>query len=117
MSSRTLWLTLPFGSAEYRVYAADPDDPGLAGDEESGPCEGVTIHDACTILIRRDLHRSRIPEVLLHEVGHAVAHISGIALTLRWRMSTEERVVHAQTPLLAHALKGAGLLKLPRFPR
>jgi hypothetical protein len=116
--SRTLWLTLPFGSAEYRVCAADRDDVDLASESlEEGPCEGATLHDSCTILIRRDLHRKRIPEVLFHEMGHVVAHLSGISTTLRWKLATEERVVHALSPLFAHGLVGGGLLKLPRFPR
>jgi hypothetical protein len=112
---RTHILTLPAGSAEYRVYEADDDDPLLAPErEEDGPCEGATCHQTSTIVIRRSLPRKRKPEVIIHEACHLAAHISGIAITMRWRPPTEERVVHALAPMLAHALVGGGLWKMPR---
>jgi hypothetical protein len=116
--SRTHWLTAPLGSAEYRVYLADGDDPLLASDRpDSGPCEGATCHTTSTIVINRSLPRKRVPEVLIHELAHAACHISGIAITLKWKLPREEQVVHALAPMLAHALSGGGLLKLPRVPK
>lgn len=116
--SRTLLLTAPLGSAEYRVYLADADDHLLVPyDKGDGTCEGATCHETSTIVIRRDLPKKRVPEVLVHELMHAVAHISGIAITLRWKLTREEQVVHAMAPMLAHALVGGGLWKMPRGQR
>lgn len=113
--SRQLWLTMPLGSAEYRVYLADGDDHLLKPvDANDGACEGATCHETSTIVIRRDLPKKRLPEVLIHEALHAVAHISGISHTLRWKLTREEQVVHAMAPMLAHALVGGGLWKMPR---
>jgi hypothetical protein len=112
------WLTLPLGSAEYRVYLADADDHLLKPiDACDAANEGATCHETSTIVLRRDLPRKRLPEVLIHEALHAVAHISGIALTLRWKLTREEQVVHSIAPMLAHALVGGGLWKLPKVPR
>lgn len=113
--SRTQWVTAPLGSAEYRVYLADDDDHLLKPHTEAdGPCEGATCHDTSTIVIRRSLPRKRIPEVLIHELLHAVMHISGISHTMRWKLTREEQVVHSIAPFLAHALVGARLWKMPR---
>jgi len=110
--SRTHILTLPAGSAEYRVYEADDDDPLLVQDcTKDGPAEGATCHETSSIIIRRALPRKRKPEVLVHECCHVAAHISGIAVTMRWKLATEERVVHALAPMLAHMFVGGGLWK------
>lgn len=112
---RTHWLTAPLGSAEYRVYIADPSDHLLVpNNPDDGPCEGATCHDTATIVIRADLPSKRVPEVLVHELMHAAAHISGIAHTMRWKLVREEQVVHAMAPMIAHALVGGGLWKTPR---
>jgi hypothetical protein len=115
--NRQHWLTLPMGSEEINVYLVTDDDPGIASDnDEEGPLEGCTI-DGTTILIRRSLSRTRWPGILVHELTHAASHVSGLSVTMRWRLSTEERVVHALAPMLAHALVGGGLWKFPRVPK
>lgn len=115
---RTHWLTVTAGSAEYRVYEADDDDPLLAPhDPADGPCEGATDHETSTIVVRRSLPRKRKPEVLLHEFGHVAAHISGLSITMKWKIATEERVVHALAPFLSQMVVSGGLWKTPRGPR
>lgn len=111
----TAWLTIPLGSATYRVVLVDADDPALSLDGDV--CEGAVDHDTATIYLRRTLPRSRIAEVLLHEILHACTHLSGLAITQRWRPEREEVVVHALAPLLAHALVGGGLWKGRRVPK
>jgi hypothetical protein len=116
--SREHWFTAPLGSAEYRVYLADGSDHLLhSGNDEDGPCEGATDHETCSIVIRSDLPRKRIPEVVVHELMHAAAHISGISHTMRWKLVREEQVVHAMAPMIAHGLVGGGLWKTPRRKR
>jgi hypothetical protein len=116
--SRTPWFVAPLGSAEYRVSLADPDDSLLAQEDAAdGPAEGAVCHETGVIVIRRDLPRKRIPEVCLHELLHAVFHISGLSVTMRWKLATEERVVHNIAPFMAHALVGGGLWKFPRVPK
>lgn len=116
--SRQHWLTFPIGSAEYRVYLADADDHLLKPvDACDAACEGATDHETSTIVVRRDLPAKRLPEVLVHELLHAVAHISGIAITMRWKLTREEQVVHAMAPMLSQALIGAGLWKQRRAAR
>jgi hypothetical protein len=116
MSTRTPWLSIPLGSAVYRVVLVDPDDSMLAIDDTCG-CEAVTDHDTATIYLRRTLPRTRVAEVLVHEIMHAATHISGIAVTQRWKPEREETVVHALAPMLAHALVGGGLWRGRRVPR
>lgn len=114
--TRTPWLSIPLGSAVYRVVLCDPQDPELSIEDASG-CEAVTDHDTATIYMRRTLPRTRVAEVLVHEILHASVHISGLAVTQRWKPEREEAVVHALAPMLAHALVGGGLWKGRRVPR
>jgi hypothetical protein len=104
--SRTPWFVAPLGSAEYRVSLADPDDSLLAQEDAAdGPAEGAVCHETGVIVM------------CLHELLHAVFHISGLSVTMRWKLATEERVVHNIAPFMAHALVGGGLWKFPRVPK
>lgn len=105
------------GTAEWRIYLADPSDPGLAVDGDEAPAEGMTMRGESVVLINRAVPAKRRAEVLLHELIHGAAFLSSIRSTQRWTEAREEAIVSALAPMLAHALVGARLWRGKRVPR
>jgi hypothetical protein len=103
------------GSTSWSIYAVDDDDPGLTvgGD----PCDAVTLLEECIILVRRNVHRSKVAQLLVHEIAHAAIASSGLAVTQRWSDAREEVIVRQLATVMAHALVSGGLWRGRRIPR
>lgn len=117
MSTRTKWLTIPIVGIEWTVYLSDEDDPDLRDSNEHKSLEGRCLFWKNVILVNRRLPPSRLPDVLLHEVLHAVVFLSGARETCGLGDSTdEEKVVVTLAGPLTAALAACGALKFPDVP-
>lgn len=113
--ARRLWFKLPIGASQWSVFVADPDDPDLQDPSNpEGWYEGRSLYDECVILVCSGVHRTRRPEVLVHEMLHAVSHVLGLQESLRMSERREEQIWLALTPAVTHALVGSKILRLPR---
>lgn len=103
------------GTTEWRVFLVDPEDPALTLDGTA--CYAVTLTETCEILIARNVPRSRIPSLVVHELLHAAIATSGLGVTQRWSDAREEVIVRGLADHLAHALVGGGLWRGRRIQR
>ena len=65
---------IKIGPILYRVRLVD----SLTDDEDGTSLDGHIKHSACVILLRKDLPRQRIKQVLWHELIHGVIGTLGI---------------------------------------
>lgn len=111
------WLTVHVGGQRWAVDVLTSRSKLLVLDGKA--CEGVAHYDLCRIVIARDLPEQGREEALLHELLHAVNHVSGAKHALVEAMpdgdvhALEERMVRAITPVLHRLLKDLGF----RFPK
>jgi hypothetical protein len=111
---RTKWLTIPIVGIEWTVYLTDEDDADLRDSNEHKSLEGRCLFWKNIILVNRRLPVSRLPDVLLHEVLHAVVFLSGARETCGLGESDdEEKIVVTLAGPLTAALAACGALKFP----
>ena len=106
---RTHYTTCPIGATEWRVMLTDQDDPALSLDGDA--CDAVTLVEDCLILIDRNVKRSKLPGLIVHELLHACIASSRLGIAMRWSEAREEQVVQTLADDLTHALTGGGLWK------
>ena len=94
---------------KYTVFSADPSR--VLGMSETD--EGYCRTEDCKIFLNKDLHHSRVPEVLLHELIHAIFDASGICYLFQLYLPDqheaqgimEEMMIRVLTPALRTTLR------------
>ncbi len=104
------WLALHIGGQKWGVYIVSPRSKWLQ--DEGDPCKGLTHCDDCRIYISSELSEPARDEILVHELLHAVLHVSGGSHAVG-NKKKEEDLVRDVTPLLHRILVDLGF----RFPR
>lgn len=113
-----LWMSLCLLGAQWDVWITTKEHhPDL--DEWEGWTDGTKA----TIYISAHIADSRKPEVLIHEIIHAVDMACGLESTftkispaVEWK-DREEALVSSQSPLLYDVLNRSGLLRIPAIPK
>ena len=112
---RRLWFTVPILGATWSVYLVDV----TAFQAYMAGREGVCIFPLSMIMVDKNLADQRKPDVVFHELFHAVNNAISIekSVKLSGPDEPEETLVSLQAPVLYAALQQAGMLKLPRIPK
>ena len=109
------WLDLHVGGQRWGVYLVSPKSkrllehttPVLADERSVGRCD----FSKCRIYIANDINEQAREDTLLHELLHALLHVSDVGACKSIR--AEERLVKSLTPHLHRLLKDLGF----RFPK
>lgn len=113
-----LWMTLNIKSAVWPVMMTN-DPSHFQGDGDEGCCD----YEAGIIYIASWLSDTQRPNVLLHEVLHAIVYSMGVGQLMQLLVDAkdhderEERLVSLLAIDLYDTLQRNGLLVLPKAPK
>lgn len=105
------WLALHIGGQRWGVYIVPRRSAKLVLEGER--CNGVCDYDTCKIYISRGLSDQARDDALLHEILHALLHVTGAEAAYGGEPDADEAIVSALTPALHRLLIDLGF----RFPR
>lgn len=105
------WLALYLGGQKWTVYLVSGNSKHLRDNE--GHLAGYCDYEKCRIYVSKDLEEGMREDTLLHELLHAVLHVSGAEQVYDCDAAKDERLVSTLTPMLHRLLKDLGF----RFPR
>ena len=105
------WLDLRIGGQRWIVNLVGERSKYLR-DDEGDACKGMTYCDECRIYISSALSEQARDELLVHELLHAILHVSGGSHAIGSE-EKEELLVRDVTPLLHRILIDLGF----RFPK
>lgn len=103
------WLSLHIGGQRWKVDVVGTKSKHVDGGELNGKCD----YQACRIYIRSDLNEEARADTLLHELLHALLHVTGAEAVYGGDPTKDEQLVAALTPALHRLLKDLGF----RFPK
>lgn len=109
------WLALRIGGQKWSVFLVPPKSKFLLGigkDAETDSVYGACDYEKCRIYINKTLEEGPREDALLHELLHALLHVSGADKVYKGGHKADERLVTALTPSLHRLLKDLGF----RFP-
>lgn len=107
------WLALHIGGQRWGVFLVSPKNANLL--EDGIRYVGRCVYEKCRIYISRDLDTQARNSVLLHEVFHALLHISGAEAVYEGDADKDEQLVSTLTPHLHSVLVELGFL-FPKGP-
>lgn len=91
------------GGEQWTVYEVAPNNRNLVLDD-GGPCNGRCCYDICKIYVNRDLEVSAKTHAVLHELVHALLHVTGADKAYDCDAEKDETVTSAITPALHRLL-------------
>lgn len=94
------------GGEQWTIYEVAPGNKNLLADGDR--CNGRCCPDECKIYINRDLDPSAKAHTVLHELVHALLHVTGADKVYDMDHDKEEILVSALTPALHRLLKDNG---------
>lgn len=95
------------GGEQWTIYEVAPGNKNLKSDD-GDRCNGTCLADNCKIYINRDLDPSAKAHAVLHELVHAMLHVTGADKVYEMDGDKEEILVSALTPALHRLLKDNG---------
>lgn len=100
------WLALYIGGQSWVVWLASPNSKHLCQDGKRllGSCN----YERCRIYINRELSPPLREDVLLHEIFHALLHVTGAEAAYDGDPQKDEDLVKAITPAWHRLLKDLG---------
>lgn len=107
------WLVVFLGGQRWTVSLVSPKSRNLKDDETGEYLSGRCVYTKCQIYIAKDLDEQAREDTLLHELLHALLHVSGAEAAYGGDAQIDEDIVKALTPMLHRLLKDLGF----RFPR
>ncbi len=108
------WLSLYLGGQKWTVYLVPAKSKFLVDEDEPSSVQtGMCVYDDCKIYISKALDEEAREDTLLHELLHAILHVSGSTKVYDFDPEKDETLVTAMTPILHRLLKDLGF----RFPR
>ena len=108
------WMRVSVGGQRWRVYLVSPRSKYLRDeDDHTNKLDGQCFYDRCAIYIDRTLEESVFEDTLLHELMHAVLHVTGASAVYGREPELEERLVSAATPALHRLVRDLGF----HFPK
>jgi hypothetical protein len=106
------WLALKIGGQRWGVFLCSPRSKYLR-DDDGRRLDGYCCFDSSRIFLSRGLSESAREDTLLHELLHAMLHVSGGSVAYDRSQTTEEQIVAPLTPVLHRLLRDLGF----RFPK
>ncbi len=106
------WLSLHIGGQKWSVYLVAGSSKHLR-EEDGSLLDGRTYYETCRIYVARDIDAEAREDTLLHELLHAMLHVSGANAAYGKDVEQEERIVAPLVPCMHRLLKDLGF----RFPR
>lgn len=107
----TLWLRVRIGGQRWKIFLVSPRSKFLI-DENGDRLDGLCEYDTCRIFINRDLSEDVFHDTLLHELMHAILHVSGATKFYKDSHKKDECVCGSVAPYLHSVLNEMGV-KLP----
>ncbi len=94
------------GGEKWTIYEVAPGNKNLLADGDR--CNGRCCPDECKIYVNRDLEPSAKAHTILHELVHALLHVTGADKAYDMDHEKEENLVSAFTPALHRLLDDCG---------
>ena len=104
-----VWFRPHIAGEHWTVYLVSKNSRHLVDDDKDrGPCSGVCSYDKCKIYINQDLDSEARVHATLHELVHALMHVSGADKVYEGDAKKDEDLVTMFTPALHRLLKDLG---------
>jgi hypothetical protein len=107
------WLPVFIGGQRWSVLLCSPRSKHLKKD--GCKCVGICNYEKNKIYISSELNSEAREDTLLHEVLHALLHVTGAEAAYDGDAGKDEDLVKALTPALHRLLKDLGF-KFPKGP-
>lgn len=107
------WFPLHLGGQRWTVYLVPAKSKFLVDDDSGDRLLGRCVYEQCKIYISKDLDEGSREDTLLHELLHALLHVTGAEKVYGCDAKKDELLVTALTPVMHRLLKDLGF----RFPR
>ncbi len=91
------------GGEKWTIYEVASGSQHLI-DDDGNRCNGMCDYDSCKIYVNRDLEISAKTHAVLHELVHALLHVTGADKAYDMDDKKDEDVVSALTPALHRLL-------------
>lgn len=111
------WFDVPIGPSKWSVLLSVPGVSPALDDEGEFAHEGYCSSQHSRIYVNASLPRDRWPDIVVHELLHAVIYVTGIDTAFGLDLGKEEKLVSQMTPTLCDMLLRGGMLKIPRAPK